>query len=62
MSTVHGMFEGSSGKVVLDRAAKTGSIELKIPTAAVYTGYLKSTGRRPHPRRAPALGRLLQRR
>jgi polyisoprenoid-binding protein YceI len=44
MSTVRGMFEGASGKVVLDRAAKTGSIELKIPTATVYTGHLKSTG------------------
>ena len=44
MSTVRGMFEGSTGKVVLDRAAKTGSIEVKIPTASVYTGYNKSTG------------------
>ncbi len=44
MSTVRGIFEGSSGKVVLDRAAKTGSVELKIPTGTVYTGYLKSTG------------------
>lgn len=44
MSTVRGMFEGASGKVVLDRAAKTGSIELKIATATVYTGYNKPTG------------------
>lgn len=44
MSTVRGMFEGTTGKVVLDRAAKTGSIELKIPTASVYTGYTKPTG------------------
>ncbi len=44
MSTVRGMFEGSNGKVVLDRAAKTGSIEVKIPTGSVYTGYVKSSG------------------
>lgn len=44
MSTVRGMFEGASGKVVLDRAAKTGSVELKIATATVYTGYNKPTG------------------
>lgn len=44
MSTVRGMFEGASGKVVIDRAAKTGSVELKIATASVYTGYNKPTG------------------
>ncbi len=44
MSTVRGMFEGATGKVVLDRAAKTGSVELKIATATVYTGYNKPTG------------------
>ena len=44
MSTVRGMFEGATGKVVIDRAAKTGSIELKIATASVYTGYNKPTG------------------
>jgi polyisoprenoid-binding protein YceI len=44
MSTVRGLFEGTSGKVVLDRAAKTGSIEAKIPTGSVFTGYLKPTG------------------
>jgi len=38
MSTVYGHFERSSGKVVLDRAAKTGSIEVKIPTATINTG------------------------
>ena len=44
MSTVRGLFEGSSGKVTLDIAAKTGSVEVKIPTGTVFTGYLKSTG------------------
>jgi polyisoprenoid-binding protein YceI len=44
MSTVRGLFEGSTGKVVIDRAAKTGSVEVKIPTASVYTGYSKSVG------------------
>ena len=38
MSTVQGHFERSSGKVTLDRAAKTGAIEVKIPTATVNTG------------------------
>jgi polyisoprenoid-binding protein YceI len=38
MSTVRGHFERSSGKVVLDRAAKTGSVEVKIPTATITTG------------------------
>ena len=38
MSTVQGHFERSSGKVTLDRAAKTGSIEVKIPTGTVSTG------------------------
>ena len=33
MSTVWGHFERATGKVVIDRAAKTGSIEVKIPTA-----------------------------
>jgi len=45
MSTVRGLFEGASGKVVIDRAARTGSVELKIAkivgsakTASVQTG------------------------
>lgn len=38
MSTVQGHFERSTGKVVLDLAAKTGSIEVKIPTATIATG------------------------
>ena len=38
MSTVRGHFERATGKVVLDRAAKTGSVEVKIPTATIATG------------------------
>lgn len=38
MSTVYGHFERATGKVVLDRAAKTGSLEVRIPTATVSTG------------------------
>ncbi|MFO1265731.1 MAG: YceI family protein [Rubrivivax sp.] len=44
MSTVQGLFEGATGKVVIDRAAKTGSVEIKIATAGIYTGYNKPTG------------------
>ncbi|HEX6017029.1 MAG TPA: YceI family protein [Burkholderiaceae bacterium] len=38
MSTVYGKFERTTGKIVLDRAAKTGSIEVKIPTTTISTG------------------------
>lgn len=38
MSTVYGHFERCTGKVVLDRAAKTGSLEVHIPTATISTG------------------------
>jgi polyisoprenoid-binding protein YceI len=41
MSTVWGHFERSTGKVVLDRAAKSGSIEVRIPTATISTGDAK---------------------
>ena len=41
MSTVWGDFERSTGKVVLDRAAKSGSIEVRIPTATISTGDAK---------------------
>jgi len=43
MSTVYGKFERTNGKVVLDRAAKSGSIEVKIPTATISTGDSKRT-------------------
>lgn len=41
MSTVFGHFERGTGKVTLDRAAKTGSIEVRIPTATVSSGDVK---------------------
>lgn len=41
MSTVYGHFERATGKVVLDRAAKTGSLEVRIPTATISTGDAK---------------------
>ena len=44
MSTVRGVFEGSTGKVTIDNAAKSGSVEVTIPTGTVFTGYLKPTG------------------
>jgi polyisoprenoid-binding protein YceI len=40
-STMQGRFEKTTGKVTLDRAAKTGSVELAIETASVSTGYYK---------------------
>ena len=41
MSTVYGHFERATGKVTIDRAAKTGSVEVKIPTATISTGDAK---------------------
>jgi len=41
MTQIHGRFERMTGKVVLDTAAKTGSLEVKIPTATVSTGDAK---------------------
>jgi polyisoprenoid-binding protein YceI len=38
MASLIGRFERMSGKIVLDTAARTGSIEVKIPTATVTTG------------------------
>jgi polyisoprenoid-binding protein YceI len=40
-STMQGRFDKTSGKVTLDRAAKTGSVELAIETASVNTGFYK---------------------
>lgn len=41
MSTVQGHFERATGKVTIDRVAKSGSIEVKVPTATVSTGDTK---------------------
>jgi polyisoprenoid-binding protein YceI len=38
LSMVSGRFDKTTGKVTFDRAAKTGSVELTIPTATVTTG------------------------
>ncbi|MFY9316688.1 MAG: YceI family protein [Burkholderiales bacterium] len=38
VSTVRGMFRKSSGKFTIDRAARTGSIELTVETASIDTG------------------------
>lgn len=43
MSTVYGHFERATGKVVIDRAAKSGSVEVKIPTATISTGDARRT-------------------
>ena len=37
-STHHGQFNKTAGKLVLDRAAKTGSIDITVQTASVGTG------------------------
>jgi polyisoprenoid-binding protein YceI len=41
MSTIHGRFDRMSGKIVLDRAARTGELEARIETASVTTGDAK---------------------
>lgn len=38
MTTLHGRFDKMTGKVSLDAAAKTGSLEAKIATASITTG------------------------
>lgn len=40
-STMQGRFDKTSGSVTLDRAAKTGSVEVSIETASVSTGFAK---------------------
>lgn len=38
MASIMGRFEKMTGKVVLDQTAKTGTLEVKIPTSTVSTG------------------------
>ncbi len=38
-STIHGRFGPVQGEVTLDRAARTGEVGLRIPTATVSTGF-----------------------
>ncbi len=49
VSTMYGHFNKSTGKVTIDRAAKTGSMEIVIDTASVTTGDLDK-GSRPRTR------------
>ena len=37
-STHHGQFNKTSGKLVLDRSARTGSVEITVDTASIGTG------------------------
>ena len=47
MSTVTGLFGNATGKFTIDRTAKTGALEVRVPTATVFTGDPKrSDGRR----------------
>ncbi|MEW9898793.1 YceI family protein [Chitinivorax sp. PXF-14] len=41
LSTVHGRFNKSDGKILLDRDAKTGSIDIAIDTKSIDTGWAK---------------------
>lgn len=38
-SVQHGRFDNTTGKVVLDTAAKTGSVDISIDTASISTGW-----------------------
>jgi polyisoprenoid-binding protein YceI len=49
VSTIYGRFNKTSGKATLDRAAKSGSLELAIETASVDTGD-QDKGSRPRSR------------
>ena len=40
-STMHGRFGATNGKVVLDSAAKSGSIDITIDTTSIDTGHAK---------------------
>lgn len=40
-STMQGRFDNSSGKVTLDRVAKTGSLDIAIEAASISTGFAK---------------------
>ena len=40
-STMHGQFGTTTGKIMLDTAAKSGSIDIMIDAASIYTGHGK---------------------
>jgi polyisoprenoid-binding protein YceI len=49
-ATMRGRFDRATGKFSIDRAAKTGSVELEIPTTTVNTGDTDKSGGRPRTR------------
>ena len=44
-ATMRGRFDRATGKFSIDRAAKSGNVEIEIPTAAVSTGDTERAGR-----------------
>lgn len=40
-STMHGRFDNTSGKITLDRVAKTGTVDIAIDAASITTGFSK---------------------
>ena len=44
-ATMRGRFDRATGKFTIDRAAKTGTLEITVPTAAVSTGDTERGGR-----------------
>jgi polyisoprenoid-binding protein YceI len=40
-STMHGRFDSSSGKITLDMAKKTGTVDISIATSSLSTGFAK---------------------
>lgn len=40
-STMHGRFDKTGGKIILDRAAKSGSVDVTIDAASITTGLAK---------------------
>lgn len=44
-ATLRGMFSKTTGRFTIDRAAKTGTLEVTIPTATVHTGDIEREGR-----------------
>jgi polyisoprenoid-binding protein YceI len=43
MTTIYGRFERMTGKITLDQSAKTGAVEVRIPTTTISTGDAKRT-------------------
>ena len=43
-STHRGQFNQTAGKLTLDRAAKTGTIEITVQTASIGTGVVSTNG------------------